>query len=154
MYQVEITVDEALSGQLSAEPLEAAARATLAHQNAPPAELTILITGDEMLTALNQSYRGMPVSTDVLAFPYPAGDEGPSLPIPYLGDIAISLPRAREQATAGGHTAEAELHLLIVHGVLHLLGHNHAEPEEKARMWAAQGEILRWLRVSVQMGDE
>jgi probable rRNA maturation factor len=59
----------------------------------------------------------------------------------------LSVPRAAAQAGAGGHPLEAEVQLLVVHGVLHLLGHDHAEAEGKARMWAAQSEILERLGV-------
>jgi probable rRNA maturation factor len=69
---------------------------------------------------------------------------------PYLGDIAISLPRATAQAEAAGHPVAAELQLLTVHGVLHLLGHDHAEPEEKAAMWAAQAAVLATLGVTLK----
>jgi len=141
VYQVEVTSDETLAKVLP-DILAATARATLAHQEAPAGELTILITDDEVMAALNQAHRGVPASTDVLSFP--AGD-GPTIPdrLCYFGDIAISLPRAQDQAAAGGHTLEAELQLLVIHGTLHLLGHDHAEADEKARMWAAQGEVLR-----------
>jgi len=61
----------------------------------------------------------------------------------YLGDVLISCERAAAQAQTGSHSLMDELRLLTVHGVLHLLGHDHAEPDEKARMWAAQNEILR-----------
>ena len=64
---------------------------------------------------------------------------------PYLGDILISMPRASQQAAVAGHPLEAEVQLLVVHGVLHLLGYDHAEPEEKRRMWAAQADILSSL---------
>jgi probable rRNA maturation factor len=65
----------------------------------------------------------------------------------YLGDVIISYPRALEQSAAAGHTVQDELQLLVVHGVLHLLGHDHATEEEKARMWADQQEILAGLGV-------
>jgi probable rRNA maturation factor len=94
---------------------------------------------------------GEDAPTDVLSFPF--GDlpsaarirEAASQPgqPTYLGDIAISFPRAKEQAAAAGHSVEAELRLLVVHGVLHLLGHDHAGPADRARMWQAQEEILK-----------
>ena len=63
----------------------------------------------------------------------------------YLGDVVISAPRAQAQASAGGHAYVEEMQLLVVHGVLHLLGHDHGEPDEKQRMWALQSEILAEL---------
>ncbi len=116
------------------------AEQTLAHQQVEPsASLTILLTDDTQLQALNRDYRGYDQTTDVLSFA-----DGTTLPDIglYLGDIAISVTQAQRQADAGGHTLLAELRLLVVHGVLHLLGHDHGEPDEQARMWQAQAEIL------------
>jgi probable rRNA maturation factor len=65
------------------------------------------------------------------------------------------VPRAEAQAEAAGHPLESEVQLLVVHGVLHLLGHDHAEPDEKARMWKAQAEILEGLGLGqIQIRDE
>jgi probable rRNA maturation factor len=81
--------------------------------------------------------------TDVLSFP--ASEEDPETGASYLGDILISIPRAAQQALAGGHPLEAEVQLLVVHGVLHLLGHDRAEAEEKALMWNEQAKGLERL---------
>jgi probable rRNA maturation factor len=107
--------------------------------------LTLVITGDEHIQALNRQYRAIDAPTDVLAFAdeettqafVTAPDEAA-----YLGDVIISCPRAEAQAQAAGHPLETELQLLVVHGVLHLLGHDHATPAQKRKMWAAQTEIL------------
>ncbi len=64
----------------------------------------------------------------------------------YLGDIIISYPQAEAQALSGGHTPSIEIELLVVHGVLHLLGYDHAEEDQEQDMWAAQAEILRALQ--------
>ena len=92
---------------------------------------------------LNRQYRDIDTPTDVLSFPADFTD--PESEAPYLGDILISYPRAEKQAAAGGHSTLAELQLLVVHGVLHLLGFDHAQVQEKAEMWAAQSEILHRL---------
>ena len=63
----------------------------------------------------------------------------------YLGDVVIAYPQAKEQSSAAGHPLEAELTLLVVHGVLHLLGYDHVRPEDKTVMWKRQGEILARL---------
>ena len=124
--------------------LEKAAQAALTHQNAPqPADLTIMLGDDPQLHQLNLEYLGIDAPTDVLSFP--ANETDPETGDVYLGDIIISVPRAKLQAAAAEHEVEAELQLLVVHGVLHLLGHDHAEAEEKARMWQAQAEILKML---------
>ncbi len=81
-------------------------------------------------------------------FPFPASEADPETGSPYLGDILISIPRATEQARAAGHPVEAEVQLLVVHGTLHLMGHDHAETEEKERMWKAQAGVLARLGLS------
>jgi probable rRNA maturation factor len=75
-----------------------------------------LITGDAELRRLNRDFRGKDYATDVLSFPATAGS---------LGDIAISLPRARAQACRYGHTTEQEVRILMLHGLLHLMGMDH-----------------------------
>jgi probable rRNA maturation factor len=124
--------------------LERAARAALAHQSASAdSELTIVLTDDARLRELNRDYLGIDAPTDVLSFP--ASETDPATGARYIGDILISIPRAQTQADAAGHALESEVQLLAVHGVLHLLGHDHGEEEEKARMWKAQAEILESL---------
>jgi probable rRNA maturation factor len=107
------------------------------------AELTIVLTDDEQLRELNRQYRHLDSPTDVLSFPL--GDIDPESGNVYLGDIVISLPRALEQAAAQDHPLQDELRLLVVHGVLHLLGYDHGDEDEQARMWAAQDEIFNRL---------
>lgn len=128
--------------------IEAAAQAALTHQGIPVAsELSIIITDDAQLHELNQQFRDVDAPTDVLSFPADFTD--PESGAAYLGDVLISYPRVVAQAQSGGHAPEAELQLLIVHGVLHLLGHDHADQAEKAAMWAAQAEILATLGVEM-----
>jgi probable rRNA maturation factor len=136
--------------------LERAANAALRHntsQGPSDPELSIILTSDERLHELNLNYLGIDAPTDVLSFP--ASETDPETGAPYIGDILISIPRARTQAEAAGHPLEAELQLLVVHGILHLLGHDHAEAEEKARMWKAQAEILERLGLGhIQIREE
>jgi probable rRNA maturation factor len=84
---------------------------------------------------------------------FPAGEVMPGMAeaglAAYLGDVAISVARAAAQAAAGGHSLAAELQLLTVHGVLHLLGHDHDEPAAKAAMWAAQTAVLTQLEAEI-----
>lgn len=127
--------------------LERAARITLDLESAPAdADLTIVLTDDAQLHELNLEYLGVDAPTDVLSFP--ASESDPETGLPYLGDILISIPRAAQQAQAAGHSVEAEVQLLVVHGTLHLLGHDHAEAEEKTRMWNAQAEVMSRLGLS------
>ncbi len=139
MIHVETSLDPR---PIPASLLERAARAALAHQ-AAEGDLTIVLTDDARLRELNRAYLGIDAPTDVLSFP--AAETDPDTGSKYLGDILISMPRAVEQAQAGGHPVESETQLLVVHGILHLLGFDHARPEEKRRMWAAQAQILQDL---------
>jgi probable rRNA maturation factor len=124
--------------------LERAARFTLELQSdSTDADITIVLTDDQQLHELNRDFLGVDAPTDVLSFP--ASEEDPETGASYLGDILISIPRAAQQALAGGHPLEAEVQLLVVHGVLHLLGHDHAEAEEKALMWNEQAKVLERL---------
>jgi probable rRNA maturation factor len=141
MINVEIDAET----NISAELVERAVRATLDLSGAPDADLTLVLTGDERVQALNRDFLGINAPTDVLSFP--ADEPDPETGRRYLGDVVLSVPRAAAQAGERGHTLDAEVQLLVVHGVLHLLGHDHAEAEEKARMWAAQAEALARLGV-------
>ena len=134
--------------------VENAAAAALRHQSAPEdATLTIVLADDKRLQRLNRDYLGVDAPTDVLSFP--ADQTDPETGSPYLGDIIVSMQRAGEQAASAGHPVEAEVQLLVVHGVLHLLGHDHAEADEKARMWQAQAEILAQLGLAhIQVREE
>jgi probable rRNA maturation factor len=124
--------------------LEHAAQTTLDQQRiATEPDITIVITGNKEIQALNKEYLDNDAPTDVLSFPSDELDLDTGNR--YLGDIIISYPQAEAQAQNGGHTLNAEIELLVVHGVLHLLGHDHAEDAEKAEMWTSQAEVLRLL---------
>jgi len=144
-YAIEIEAVVALPPAATGA-LETAVAATLRHaQVAPPAALTLLLTDDAQIQQLNRDFRGEDKPTDVLSFPAGATLPGMGEAVAYLGDIAISAPYAQRQAQAAGHPLTAELQLLAIHGVLHLLGYDHGEPEEKADMWAAQTAVLAAL---------
>jgi probable rRNA maturation factor len=145
---ITLEINEKYRGEVNTSLLESAALATLKQQlAAADSEITLVIGDDAQLQQLNQQYLGIDAPTDVLSFP--VSDTNPETGMLYLGDVVISLPRAQEQAAAAGHPVENELQLLVVHGVLHLLGHDHLEEEEKIRMWAAQEEILERLGVTI-----
>jgi probable rRNA maturation factor len=134
--------------------LEKAARAALEHESESlDAELSIILTNDARLQELNLNYLEVDAPTDVLSFP--ASETDPETGARYIGDILISVPRARAQAEAAGHPLEAEVQLLVVHGLLHLLGHDHARAADKARMWKAQAEVLQRLGIGhIQIREE
>ena len=139
---IHVEVNPSLQTGLAADILEHAALAVLEHQSAD-GDLTIVLTDDAQLHELNRDYLGIDAPTDVLSFP--ASETDPETARRYLGDILISVPRAEAQARISGHALEAEVQLLAVHGTLHLLGYDHAEAKEKARMWKAQAEVLERL---------
>jgi probable rRNA maturation factor len=136
--------------------LERAASAALKYhllQEPLDFELSIVLTDDARLQELNRDYLGIDGPTDVLSFP--ASEMDPETGVHYIGDILISIPRAQAQADAAGYPLESEVQLLVVHGVLHLLGHDHAQAEEKAHMWKAQAEILERLGLGhIQIREE
>ena len=97
-------------------------------------EMTVRLTGDRELRRLNASFLGLDEVTDVLSFP--SGDSPAGGPQGYLGDLALSWPAVVRQAHAFGHPEHVEAGLLAVHGLLHLLGWDHATPAEAAEMEA------------------
>jgi probable rRNA maturation factor len=111
--------------------------------------LTVVFEEDERLQQLNKQYLGIDAPTDVLSFPADYLD--PETKIRYLGDILISVPRALEQATSGGHSLDEELQLLVVHGILHLLGYDHVEDGEKEVMQETQSAILHQLGIELSV---
>ena len=137
MIHVESTLEPLPVGS---EIIEGAASAALVHERAE-GDLSIVLTDDKRLQRLNSDYLGIDAPTDVLAFP--ASETDPETGAHYLGDVLISIPRAEAQAREARHPLASEVQLLVVHGVLHLLGHDHGLAEERARMWVAQGEVLK-----------
>lgn len=109
-------------------------------------EVSIVLADDAELRELNRQYLDVDAPTDVLSFP--SGEVDPETGETYLGDVILSVPQAQAQASAAGHSLEAEVQLLVVHGVLHLLGYDHAEAADKAGMWAAQARALSRLGLS------
>ncbi len=142
-----LSLEEALAASYSLLLKNAAQMALDYTGSREHVEAAVVLTGDDQLHELNRQFLGVDASTDVLAFP--AGEIDPDTQNTNLGDVLISYGRAQAQAEAGGHPVEAELQLLAVHGVLHLLGYDHANPEEKAAMWAAQAGILARLGSAV-----
>ena len=105
----------------------------------------LMLTTPEGIRALNRSFRKVDAVTDVLSFP---SREGEALAGPedgYLGDVALCVARAEEQAAAYGHSLGRELAFLCVHGALHLLGYDHMEPAQERAMFARQEEILNGM---------
>jgi probable rRNA maturation factor len=110
-----------------------------------------LITDNDQIQELNQRYRGIDKSTDVLAFETDFLD--PDLETRYLGDVVISYPLAKIQAETRGHELEVELQLLTVHGILHLLGYDHETEAKKTEMWAVQSRILNKMGLDINVEE-
>ncbi|MEX5234873.1 rRNA maturation RNase YbeY [Kocuria arenosa] len=110
----------------------------------PDAELSIAVVDEDEMARLHVEWMDLPGPTDVLSFPMdelrPGTPEEPAEGT--LGDIVLCPPVARRQAEAAGHSVADELCLLTTHGLLHLLGHDHAEPEERQIMFALQRDLL------------
>ena len=117
----------------------------------PQAELCIKLVDPATIANLNAKYLDKPVPTDVLAFPIDElrpGRGGEDPPDGVVGDVVVCPQVAAEQAPANGHSARDEMQLLTVHGILHLLGYDHAEPEEHREMFTLQARLLaEWQRV-------
>lgn len=148
--QVEMALEPAALEEGISAVLQETVAAALEHEQVRGSvSLSLLLTDDEQMRQLNRDFAGLDKPTDVLSFP--VGDVGdmPEELAGYLGDIAISVMKAEKQAEQGGHSLTAELQLLTVHGVLHLLGYDHYDADEKTAMWAAQRAVLDALGVEV-----
>ena len=128
----------------------------------PLAELSVLLVDPDTMAALHQQWMDLPGPTDVMAFPMDAADGpaerfDPSAPPgtdegraeAMLGDVVLCPAVAADQATSAGHSTEAELHLLCTHGILHLLGYDHGDPDEEREMFELQARLVQeWARTS------
>ena len=112
----------------------------------PLAELSVLLVDSDAMSALHVQWMDEAGPTDVLSFPMdelrPGTDDREPEP-GLLGDVVICPQVAAEQAVKNGHPAEQELHLLCTHGILHLLGYDHADPDEEKQMFDLQRDLLR-----------
>lgn len=114
-------------------------------------EISVTVVDNEVIRALNSQSRGIDRETDVLSFPL--GESG-EYEVNYvtnallLGDIVISLPKALEQAQEYGHSAEREIAFLTVHSMLHLLGYDHIEDDDRKVMRAREEEILNYMGIT------
>lgn len=124
-----------------------AAEGALAEQGAAGNWLSATVADDDYIQTLNRDYRGIDRPTDVLSFPMEEGDDIAAVPDGFLGDIVLSLPRAKAQAEEYGHSLLREISFLTVHGTLHLLGYDHMNEAEAALMFAKQEDILNKMGV-------
>ncbi len=131
------TVDEARLSRLATHVLEA-------EDVDDEAELSVLLVGSDHIRKLNARFAGDDYATDVLSFPMMEDDETSLL----LGDVVICPEMAANNAVKLGHDVANELDTLLVHGTLHLLGYDHDDEEEKARMEERQRVILAAFQAS------
>ena len=160
---VRIELQDGYDGLPESDWLDTVIRRALAEVLSPDAvgQVSLLLTDDDTVRELNREFRGVDRTTDVLSFSadhagHWAGDEAPpdaveprqvDFPMPDgepppLGDIVVSVPQANRQAEAQGVPLLQELALLIVHGALHLLGHDHYEDGERAEMQSLEQAAL------------
>lgn len=167
---MDISVDQAYGGLVQEDWLRAAVERALgvACPNREACQVSLAVTSDETIRDLNRDYRGLDEVTDVLAFsasfsghwegePDQPNSHGPDMPdfvfppgeAAPLGEVVIAYPQAKRQAEQRGVALGDELALLTVHGVLHLAGHDHAEPEEQDAMQAKERAALDALPAPV-----
>jgi probable rRNA maturation factor len=141
---IDVQVAPAFAAAISEGRLRQVAKAVLRREGSH-GQVTVVVTDDVGIQELNCDFLGIDAPTDVLSFGAQEA-AGPFVAAPdagnYLGDVIVSYPRAVAQAAEQGHSSSRELDLLVIHGLLHLLGYDHAAEAEQAVMWAKQDEIL------------
>jgi len=151
--EINISIDEGFHGCPTPRWLEAVAKKALEAQGVgAEAEVSLLIATQERIRELNREYLGEDEPTDVLAFSAreeKETDQSPFIHPPdgllHLGEVIIAYPQAVVQAEAHGHPVKKELAILLIHGLLHLLGYDHDEPDSERRMKAREKELLSYI---------
>jgi probable rRNA maturation factor len=147
-YEIDITCDDGCEPYAGWQPQKTADLADFLLQElkmAAGCDLSIAFINEEHIAQLHVQWLDEPGATDVMSFPMDelrAGDAKPGS----LGDVAICGTVAAKQALEAGHPVSDEVELLLTHGVLHLLGHDHAEPEEHQLMFGLQASLLQKWR--------
>jgi probable rRNA maturation factor len=147
--QIDIHIDDEFRTLVDRGWVRKIVRQILKAEDVTPCyEVGLVFTNSHTVRQLNRDYRGVDQPTDVLAFymrPQKGSDSSFADPpdgVAHLGDVNVSCPQALAQAREQGHSVQRELALLVVHGVLHLLGHDHEEPQEANKMRAREKELL------------
>jgi probable rRNA maturation factor len=147
--QISVYIEEKFRGLVREDWVRELAQTVLRAEGVvPPYEVSMVFTDSETVQQLNRDYRGVDDPTDVLAFnmlPQEGADSSFALPpdgVTRLGEVIISYPQAVGQAREQGHSAERELALLVIHGILHLLGYDHEKPEEESKMREREKAVL------------
>ncbi len=146
---IDLVIDETVQADAAACALiERAVKTALAHRN-NTGSVGVLLTSEQEIQRLNREFRNIDRVTDVLSFPAWEGEQIAVPPDGYLGDIAICMARAAEQAQTYGHSIEREMAFLAVHGTLHLLGFDHMNEDEERLMRGQQKEIMEEMGLTV-----
>ena len=156
--EINVLIDSEFEDCLDATELQSTAEQVVtAAEVSSNVELGLFITSQGKIRELNRTYRGIDEPTDVLSFsllPATREEEGVDTPfvtapdgVLHLGEVTISYPQAVAQALEHKHSIFREITILIIHGVLHLMGYDHEEPEEACQMSAREAEILSRVEV-------
>jgi probable rRNA maturation factor len=151
--EINVLIDKQFKGKLDVEWLQSVATQVLiAQYTETNVEMGILITSQDKVRQLNRIYRNLDEPTDVLAFymlpELPVGEPAPeSFATPpdgilHVGEVVISYPQVVAQALESRHSVERETAILLIHGVLHLLGYDHNDPEGERLIKTREAEIL------------
>lgn len=133
--------DDVRASDVDEDKLIACARTLLGALDEGGSTMSVSLVDDAAIRALNREHRGKDKETDVLSFPmYEPGEEHVGEER-FIGDIVISIDTARRQASEYDAPLQRELERLLIHGVLHLLGHDHMEPDERAEMEAEERRL-------------
>lgn len=154
--KLSIQIEKPFVGLASRKWLKKAAELALSYAGINKAvELGLVIASDETVHNLNRKYRGVDRTTDVLAFAFTEASVNKARPfaippdnIIHLGEVIISYEQAKRQAEEQKHFVEKELVLLVTHGVLHLLGYDHEQPEDAKKMKALEAKVLNNIKTT------
>ena len=148
--QIGIHVEDGFRASVDGSWMRKIIRQVLGDEGVPsPYEVSLVVTDSETVKQLSRDYRGVDEPTDVLAFymlPQKGADSSFALPpdgVTRLGEVIISYPQTLAQAKEQGHSPEREMALLVIHGILHLLGYDHEEPEGEKKMRGREKELLQ-----------
>lgn len=145
LINLELSLDiDGFEDEISYEAVDKYVKEVLTKEYKSDAEIyiSVLLTGNEEIQNINREYRGKDAPTDVISFAYHDNDEAVIGVYDSLGDIVISLERVEEQRKDYGHSFKREFYYVLTHGLLHLLGYDHIEEEDRKIMRKKEEEIL------------
>lgn len=143
-FHINCQVEDFSFSKALTETLTGTVKELLAENGLEGGEVALILVDDRYIRSLNKEYRGRDAPTDVLSFSFlePLNENKAGRGEFAVGDIYISIERAREQAAEAGHSLEKEIVLLAVHGLLHLFGYDHEKEEDQEIMQGRERDIL------------